>query len=140
MPEFLLCCALLCSHCRLYCALRSCLLLLQLCFLLNYLRSSAFSPFFTGFCHFRISHTSLSAIFHTSLSPFFFLNSCVFSCYLSFLLPDEQVGETSLNLLSVVLPSFVFPSVVLCCAFLCRHCRFSARFGAAFCCINFAFC
>ena len=75
MPELLLCCALRCSHCRLFCALRSCLMLFQICLL----RSSSFSPFFTGFCHFRNFYTSLSPIFHTSLSPFFFINSCAFA-------------------------------------------------------------
>ena len=97
MPELLLCCALLCSHCRLFCALRCCLLLHQLCFLLKHLRSSAFAPFFSGFCNFRIFHTSLSGIFHSSLSPFFLINLCVFSYYLSFLLPDEAVGGNFVN-------------------------------------------
>ena len=54
-----------------FCALWWCLLLPQLCLLFNHLRSSSFSPFSTGFCHFRIFHTSLSPIFHTSLSPIF---------------------------------------------------------------------
>ena len=97
MPELLLCCALRCSHCCLFCALRCCLLLRQLCFLLKHLCSSAFAPFFSGFCNFRIFHTSLSAIFHSSLSPFFLINLCVFSCYLSFLLPDEAVGGNFVN-------------------------------------------
>ena len=66
-----MCCALRCSHSRLLCALRVCLLLLQLCLLLDHLRSSAFSPFSTGSVHFCIFHNSLSPIFHTLLSPFF---------------------------------------------------------------------
>ena len=35
--------------------------------------------------------------FHTSLSPFFFMNSCAFSYYLSFLLPDEPSGRDVVN-------------------------------------------
>ena len=98
MPELLLCCGFLCIHCRLFCALRCCLSLLQLCLLLKHLRSSAFSPLLTGFCHFRIFHTSRSAIFHTSLSPFFLhKNSCAFSYYLSFLQPDEACGRKVVN-------------------------------------------
>ena len=71
MPELLLCCVLRCSHSRLFWALRCCLLLLQLCLHFNRLRSSAFSCFSTGICHFRIFHTWLSPIFLTSFSPFF---------------------------------------------------------------------
>ena len=74
MPELLLRCELRCSHSRLFWSLRCCLLLLQLCLLFNHLRSSAFSPFSTGFCHFCIFHTLLSPMFHTSLSPFLFYN------------------------------------------------------------------
>ena len=97
MPELLLCCALPCSHSLLFCALWCCLLLLQLFVLFNHLLSCAFSPFSTGFCHFRNFHTSLSPIFHTSLSPFFFINSSAFSWYLSFLLPDEACGRSVFN-------------------------------------------
>ena len=107
MPELLLCCALVCSHCRLSCALHCCLLLLQLCLLLKHLCSSAFSPFCTGFCHFRIFHTSLSASFHTSLSPFFCINSCAYWNYHLFLLPDEACGRNVFN-------STVFCSSVCC--------------------------
>ena len=104
--------------------------------LLNHLRLSAFSPLFNGFCHFRIFHTSLSAISHISLSP-------------SFLLPEEACGRNVVN-------------STLCCflnyytsmLFVLHNCRnffsfahfgtasvvFSARFGAAFCCFNFGFC
>ena len=134
------CSALLCSHCRLFCALPCCLLLLQLYLLLKHLRSSAFSPFFTWFCHFRI--------FHTSLSPFFFISSCAFLYYLSFLLPDEVCGRNVVN------SSVCWCSV--CCSLNCytsilfvlHKCRnffsvapfgaaivvFSARVRAAFCC------
>ena len=155
MPELFLCCALLCSHCRPFCAFRTCILLLQLCLLLKHLRSSAFSPFFTGFCHFRIFHTSLSAIFHTPLSPFFLhKNSCAFSYYLSFFLPDEACGRNVVN--STVCCSSV------CCSLNCytsilfvlHKCQnffsgshfgaaivvFSACFGAAFCCLKFTSC
>ena len=105
-----------------------------------------FSPFFNGFYHFHV--------FHTSLLPFFFINSCTFSYYLSFLLPDETSGINVFN--STVCCSSV------CCSlkyytsipFVLHKCRnffsvahfcaaivvFSARFGAAFCCFNFAFC
>ena len=108
MQDLLLCCALLCSYCRLFCALRCCFPLLQLCLLLKHLRSSAFSPFFTGFCHFRIFHTSLLAIFHTSLSPFFSSKTHALShtiFHFSYLM--KTVGETWLIRLSVVLPSVV---------------------------------
>ena len=152
MPELLLCCALVCSHCRLSCALHCCLLLLQLCLLLNALRSFAFSANFHGFCHFRIFHTSLSAIFHSSLSPFYFIYACAFSYYLWFLLPDKASVRKIVN-------STVCCSSVCCCLNYCRSilfvlhkCRnffsvshfgaaivvFSAGFGAAFCCFNFS--
>ena len=70
MPELLLGCALRWSHSRIFWALYCCLILLQLCLLFKHLRSFAFSPFFTGFCHFYVFHTSLTSIFHTLLSPF----------------------------------------------------------------------
>ena len=122
--------------------------------LLKHLRSSAFSTFFTGFCHFRIFHTSISAIFHTSLSPFVFINSCAFSYYLSFLLPDEACGWNVVNstvccssvccslnyhtsILFVLHKSRSFFSVA---HFSAAILVFSARFGAAFCCFNCAFC
>ena len=149
MPELLHCCAHPCSHCRLFCALPCCLLLLQLCLLLKHLRSFAFSPFFTGFCHFRIFHTSLSAIFHTSLSPFIlYKNSCAFSYYLSFLLPDEACGRDVVN--SNVCWSLNYNTSILFVLHKCwnffsvAHFRativvFSARFGSANSCFNFAF-
>ena len=71
MLELLLCCALRCCHSRLFCTFRCCVLLLQLFLHFYRLSSSAFSSFSTGFCHFRIFHTSLSPFCHTSLSPFF---------------------------------------------------------------------
>ena len=191
MAELLLCCALLCSHCRLCYALRCCLLLLQLCLLMKHLRSSAFSPLFTGFCHFRIFHTSLSRFgaafcclhFAFSLRPlshlcilgfvtfafftlrcqlffilpchlYFFIKTCAFSYCLSFLLSDEACvrnvinstvccssGCCSLNYYTSIL--FVlhkyrnFFSVAHFCSTIVV---FSARFSAAFCCVNFAFC
>ena len=54
--------------------------------LLNHLRLSAFSPLFNGFCHFRIFHTSLSAISHISLSPSF-LHKLMHFLILSFISP-----------------------------------------------------
>ena len=96
-----------CIHFRLFCALLCCLLLLQLCLLFDHLRSTAFSPFSTGFCNFCIFHASLSPIFHTSLSPFFFINSCAFSYSLSSLLPDETSGRQAVN------------STVCCCTACC---------------------
>ena len=149
MPELLLCCALLCGHCRLFCALGSCPLVLQLCLLLKHLSSSASSPFFNGFCLFRFFHTSLSAIFHISLSPFFFISFCAFSYYLSFLLPDEACGRNVVNstvccslnyytwILSVLHKYRNFFSVAHFCEAIVV---FSASFDAAFCCFNFAFC
>ena len=159
MPEGLVCCALPCSHSRLFCALRCCLLLIQLCLLVNHLGSSAFSPFSTGFCHFCIFHTSLSPFFHTSLSPFFFINSCAISYCLSFLLPDEASGRNVVN--STVCCSTVCCSTVCCSLnyytsilFVLHKCRiffslphfgaailvFSVLFGGASFCFNFAFC
>ena len=98
LPELLHFGALRCSQSRVFCALRCCPLLLRFCLPFNHLGSSAFSPFSTGFCLFRFFLTSLSLIFHTSLSPFFFfINSCVFSCHLSFLLLDEACGRNVFN-------------------------------------------
>ena len=67
MPELLFRCSLRCSHSRLLCMLRCCLLLLEVGVMFNHLRSSAFSPFSSGFCHFPNFHTSRSPILHTSL-------------------------------------------------------------------------
>ena len=144
MPELLLCCVLLCSHCPLFCALQCCLLLLQLCLLLKHLRSFAFSPFFTGFCHFRIFHTSLSAIFHTSLSPFFLQRVKRFLVLFHFPYLTNLLGEALSILLRVVLLCVFlkFTSIIFVLDF-CRNFYsvahfgeavivFSARFGDAF--------
>ena len=145
--ELLFCCALRCSPCRRFCALRCCLGL-------KHLRSSALSPFFTGFCHFRNFHTSRLAIFYTSLSLFLFINSCAFSYFLSFLFPDEACGRNVVNstvCFSSVCFSLNYYTTILFVLHKCRNffsvahfCAaivvFSARFGAAFCCFNFAFC
>ena len=146
MPELLLCCALRCSHSRLFCALRCCLLLLELCLPFNHLRSSAFSPFSTGFCQF--------CIFNTSLSPvFFFINSCSFSYCLSILLPDEASGRNVVNSTFCCSTGFCSLNYYTSIVFVPHKCRiflpvahfgaailvFSARFGAASCCCNFAF-
>ena len=112
MPELLLCCALRCSHSRLFCALRCCLLLLQLCLLFNHLRirSSAFSPFSTGFfVTFVFSTLPCPLFFILRCHLFFFINSCAFSYYLSFLLPDEACG------LNVVYSTVCCSTV--CCSF-----------------------
>ena len=105
MPELLVCCALPCSHSRLFCALRCCLLLLNFAFFsttyvrpLSHLSLLAFVTFFN-------LHISLSPIFHTLLSPFFFINSCAFSYCLSFLLNDEASGRNVVNSTVCVLPS-----------------------------------
>ena len=151
MPELLLCCALRCSHCRLFCTLRCCLLLLQLCLLLKQLRSSAFSPFFTGFCRFRNVHTSLAAIFLISLSPFFLhklmrflilsFNSltwwsvwakrCQFYCLLFYCLLFFIIRRY----FSSIHECRNFFSVAHFCAAISD---FSSRVGAAFYCSNFA--
>ena len=93
MPEILLCCALRCSHCHFGrgSVLPSAASTLPSVEAPTFVR---FLHFFTGFCHYRIFHTSLSAIIHTSLSPFFFMNSRAFLYYLSFLLPDEACGRS----------------------------------------------
>ena len=144
----------------LYCALRCCLLLLQLCLLFKHLRSAAISPFFSRFCHFRIFFTLRCQLFSSFAVTFFSLiNSCAFSYYLSFLLPDEARGRNVVKS-SVCCPSF-FCSSFSCSLnyytsilFVLHKCRnffsvahfrvaivvFSARFRAAFCCFNFAFC
>ena len=119
-----------------------------------HLRSSAFTPFSSGFCHFCIFLTSLSPLSHTFLSPFLLINSCAFSYCLSFLFPDEGAGRNVVN--SIVCCSSVccslnfYTSIV----FVLHKCRnfypvahfgvailvFSGRFGAASFCCNFAFC
>ena len=81
------------SHCRLFCALRCCLLLLQLYLLLKHLRSFAFSPFFTGFDTFVFFTVRCQLFFILRCHLFFFINSCAFSNYPSFLLPDEASGR-----------------------------------------------
>ena len=147
MPELLLCCAFPCSHSRLFFSLRCSLLLLQLCFLFNHLRSSTFSPFSTGFCHFCIFHPSRSPLFHTSRSPFFFINSCALSYCLSFLLPDEASERKvviSTVCCSTVCSSLNYYTSILFVLHKCRNFLsiaqfvaanlvFSACFGAAFC-------
>ena len=84
---------------------------------------------------------------------FFFINSWVFSCCLSFLLPDEACGRNVVNstvCCSTVCCSLNYYTSIL---FVLHKCRiffsvahfggtiivFSARFGAVFCCRNFAF-
>ena len=140
MPELLLCCALWWSHSRFFCALRWCLLLLQLCLLFNHLRSSAFSPLWAAFVTF--------VFFIICCHLFLFINSYAFSYCLSFLLPDEASGRNVVN-------STVFCSTVCCSLnyytsipFVLHKCRtffsvahygaailvFSARVGAASCC------
>ena len=91
MAELLICRAVRCSHCRLFFALR-----------------------FFAFCSTtyvrRLSHLSLLAfvsfVFFTLRSHLFFLlrchlfsfiNSGAFSCYLSFVLPDEAFGRNVVN-------------------------------------------
>ena len=57
-----------------FCPLLCCLLLLPPCLLFNHLRSSAFSPFSTAFCHFCIIHTSLSPFYLHKLISFLMLS------------------------------------------------------------------
>ena len=159
MPELLLCCVFPCSHCRLLCALRCCLLLLQLCLLLKNRRTSTFSTFFTGFCHFLIfSNFAVSYFSYFAVTFLFFIDLSAFLYYLSFLLPDEACGLNVVN--STVCCSSFYCSSVCCCLnyhtsilsvlhksgnfFSVSHFGpaivvFSARLGAAFCCFNFAF-
>ena len=113
---------------------------------------------FLTFLHWILSllyfHTPLSLIFHTSLSPFFFINSCAFSYCLSFLLPDEASGPNVVNstfCCSTVCCSLNYYTSIL---FVLHKCLnffsvahfgaailvFFALFGAASCCCNFAFC
>ena len=154
MPELLLCCALRWSHCRLFCAFPWCLLLLQRCLLFNHLRSSAFSPFSTGFCHFCIFQLHCHPFFILRCQLFFFINSYASSYCLSFLLPDETYGQNVVNstvCCSTVCCSLNYYTSILfvlqkCRNFFCvAHFRaallvFSARFRAASYCCNFAFC
>ena len=155
MPELLLCCALRCSHSRLFFALRCCPLLLQLCLLFIHVRSSAFSSFSTAFCHFCIFFTLRCHLFFLlRCLLFFFINSCALLYCLSFVLPDEASGRNVVN-------STVFCSPGCCSLnyytsiFFVLHNRrnffsvayfveailvFSARFSGASCCCNFAFC
>ena len=154
MPELLLSCRLRCSQSRLFCALRCCLLLLQLCLLINHLRSSACSPFSTGFCHFCIFTLRCHLFFVLLCDLFFLINSCALSYYLSFLLPDETSERNVVN--STVCFSTIFFSLNLyrstllvlhkcgnffsLADFVAAILVFSARFGDASCCCNFAFC
>ena len=134
MPELLLCWALKCSHSRLFCALRCCLLLLQLCLLFDYLRSSAFSPFSTGFCHFVFFTLRFHLFFILRCHIFFFINSCDFSYCLSFLLPDGPSGRNVVN--STVCCSTVYCSLcyyrsILFVLHKCRNFFSVAHFSAA---------
>ena len=76
IPKLLLFWALRFIHSRLFCALRWCLLLLQLWLPFNHPRPSVFSPFSTVLCLFRV--------FHTALSPSF-LHNLMRSLILSFI-------------------------------------------------------
>ena len=145
MPELLLFCTLPCSHSRLFCAVRCCLLLLQLCLLINHLRSFAFSPFSTGFCHFCIFLTSLSPILHTSRSPFF-LHKLMRFLILSFIsltwwslwakrryfycLLYYRVLLFKLLYINTLRPTKML-ELLLCCALRCSHSRL---FSALRCC------
>ena len=133
MAELLLCCALRCSHSRFFCALRWCLLLLQICLLFNHLRLS-------------VSHLSLlffvTFVFFTlRCHLLFFITSLVLSYYLSFLLLDEAYGRKVVN--STACCSTVFCSLtyvntfhlrliaklLLCFAILCNHSRLFCALG-----------
>ena len=153
MPELLLCCALLCSNSRLLWALLCCHLLLQLCLLLKHLRSSAFSLSLLGFVSFVFFPLRCQLFFVLAFHLFFFINSCAFSYYLSFLLPDEACGQNVVNS-TVSCYSAFFVNYYTSILFVLHKCLnffsvehfcaaivvFSARFGAAFCYFNFAFC
>ena len=143
MPELLLRCALRCR-----------LLLLQHCLLVSQLRSTAFSPFSTGFCHLYIfAHFAVTCSSYLRCQIFLFINSCPFSYYLSFLLPDEASGRNVVNsaVCSSTVCSLNYYTSILFVLHQCRNffsvahfCAailvFFASFGAASCCCNFAFC
>ena len=149
-----MCCALRCSHSRLFCAFRCCLLLLQLCLLFNnyvrplsHLSLLAFVTFVFFTLRFRL-------FFILRCHLLIFINSCAFSYCLSFLLPDEASGRKVVNspvcCFSGCCSLKYYPSTI----FVLHKCRnflsvahfsaailvFSARFGASTCCCNFAFC
>ena len=126
------------------------------------LRSYAFSPFSTFFCHFCIFTLRCHPyfilrchlFFILRCHLFFFINSCSFSYCLSFLLPDGASGRHVVN--STVCCSTVFCSLdyYTSILFVQNKCLnffsvshffpailvLSARFGAPSCCCNFAFC
>ena len=130
-----------------------CLLLLEVCLRFHHLRSSAFSPFSSGFCHFRNFHTSLSHIYHTSLSPFF-LHKLVRFLILSFItLTCWSLWAKCCQFYCLLFYCLLFFKVPLI-LFVLDECRnffsvahfdaailvFCACFGAAFYCFNCAFC
>ena len=153
MPELPLCCALRCSHSRLFCALQCSLLMLELFLLFYHLRSSTFSPFSIGICHF-CSHFAVTYFSYFAVTHFFFINSCALSYCLSLFLPDEASGRKAVN--STVCCSTVccflnyYTSILFVVDkyrnFFCiAHFRaailvFYARFGAASFRCNLAFC
>ena len=131
---------------------------------------AAFSSFIFAFCwssYVRpLSHLSLlgfvTFVFFTPHCQlffilrchlYFFINSCVFSYYLLFLLPVEACWRSVVN--STVCCSFVccslnyytsilfvlhkFRNFFSVAHFLAAIVVFSVRFGAAFCCFNIAF-
>ena len=154
MQELLLFCALRCSHCRLFCARPCCFLLLHLAFCgSTYVRplSRLSLLCFVTFVFFTLRCLLFFILrFHLLL----IINSCAFSNYLSFLLPDEASGRNVVNF-------------IVCCSSVCISLKyyrsilfvlhkvlnffsvlqfgaavvvFSARYCAAFCCFTFAFC
>ena len=100
------------------------------------------------------SHFAVSYISYFAVTIFLFKNSCAFSYYLSFILPDEDCGRNVVN--STVCCSSVCCSLTnyMSILFVLHECRnffsvahfgaaivvFSGRFGAAAWCLNFAFC
>ena len=154
MPELLLCCALWSSHSCHFSALKCWILLLKICLLFNHLRSSAFPPFSTCFCHFCFIHTSLSPFFLHKLMRFLILSFIsltwwslgakrrlsFFACFFTFLL-NVITTSSSLNYYTSIL-------------FVLHKCRnffsvahfgaailvFPARLGAASYCCNCSFC
>ena len=114
---------------------------------------------FLTFLYWVLSHPYLftlrcQLVFIFLCQLYLFINRCCFSYYLPFLLPDQACGRNVVNstvcCFSVCCPLNYLTSLIL---FILHNCRnflsashfgpslvFSARFGAAFCCFNFAFC
>ena len=154
MRDLLVFCALLCSKYRLFAGFDAvfCCFNFALCWS-TYVRPLSHLSLL-GFVTFVFFTPRCQLFFIFRCHLFLFINSCAFSNYLSFLLPDEEcwrnVVNSTVRCCSVCFSLHYYTSILFVlhkfrnffsvAQFRAGILVFSARFGDAFCCFNFAFC